>query len=221
LVIRHCLHIIPPMIAAITGRLMGIDETSIQLEVGPIVYELLMSAAALRDLGDSIGQNVTFHTLMYLEGDPNRGNLEPRLIGFTTPGDKRFFELFTTVNGIGPRKALKALTAPIADVARAIESGNTRFLVELPQIGKRLAEQIIATLSGKLAEFTDGVATRPRPPSRRSTEDETAIGVLTGPQMGLRRIEAEALLDRVRQMSPELKAAEELVPEMLRLHSGR
>jgi Holliday junction DNA helicase RuvA len=209
------------MIAAITGRLISIDETSIQLEVGPIVYEVLLSAADLRDLGDLVGQNLTFHTLMYLEGDPNRGNLEPRVIGFTTPRDKRFFELFTTVNGIGPRKALKALSAPIPDVARAIESSNTRFLVDLPQIGKRLAEQIIATLSGKLGAFTDGLVTKSLAPSRRNSEDETAIAVLTSPQMGLRRVEAEALLDRVKQTSPELKSAEQLVPEMLKLHSGR
>jgi Holliday junction DNA helicase RuvA len=213
--------IIALMIAAITGRVVSIDETTVHVEVGPIVYELLVSATDLRELGDSIGQSITFHTLMYLEGDPNRGNLEPRVIGFTHARDKRFFELFTTVNGIGPRKALKALTAPIADVARAIESGNTRFLVDLPQIGKRLAEQIIATLSGKLGAFTDGVVSRSLAPSRRSGEDETAIAVLTSPQMGLRRVEAEALLDRVKQVSPHLRTAEELVPEMLKLHSGR
>jgi Holliday junction DNA helicase RuvA len=208
------------MIAAITGRLLSIDETSARLEVGPIVYELLISAADALELRESLGQSITFHTLMYLEGDPNRGNLEPRLIGFVTPRDKKFFELFTTVNGIGPKKALKALSVPIADVAHAIESGNTRFLVDLPQIGKRLAEQIVATLSGKLGTFAQGagvVATA----SHRNNEEETAIAVMTNPQMGLRRGEAESLLDRVRQSSPKLKTAEELVPEMLRLHSAR
>lgn len=202
-----------------TGRLARVEETSIQLEVGPIVYELLVSASDARNLEESLGQSLTFHTLMYLEGDPNRGNLEPRLIGFTSPRDKRFFELFTTVNGIGPKKALKALTAPIADVARAIEGGNTRFLVDLPQIGKRLAEQIVATLSGKCGAFIDGVVERRAAPSRRSGEDETAIAVLTSPQMGLRRVEAEALLDRVKQASPDLKSADQLVPEMLKLYS--
>jgi Holliday junction DNA helicase RuvA len=209
------------MIAALTGRLMSLDETTAQLEVGAVVYELLISAADARNLGDLVGQSVTFHTLMYLEGDPNRGNLEPRLLGFSSPRDKRFFELFTTVNGIGPKKALKALTVPIADVARAIEGGNTRFLVDLPQIGRRLAEQIIATLAGKLGAFTEGPVERAAVASRRNNEDETAIGVLTSPQMGLRRIEAEALLDRVKQTAPELKTAEQLVPEMLRLHSTR
>ena len=156
---------------------------------------------------------------MYLEGDPNRGNLEPRLIGFLTARDKKFFELFTTVNGIGPKKALKALSVPIADVAHAIESGNTRFLVDLPQIGKRLAEQIVATLSGKLGTFAEGAGVAA--PARRSSEEETAIAVMTAPQMGLRRGEVEALLDRVKQTSPSLKTAEQFVPEILRLHSAR
>jgi Holliday junction DNA helicase RuvA len=207
------------MIAALTGRLQSIDHTSARLEVGPIVYELLVSAADANDLQELLGQSVTFHTLMYLEGDPNRGNLEPRLIGFLTHRDKKFFELFTTVNGIGPKKALKALSVPIADVAHAIESGNTRFLVDLPQIGKRLAEQIVATLSGKLGTFAEGagvIAT-----ARRSSEEETAIAVMTAPQMGLRRVEAEALLDRVKQSLPNLKTAEQFVPEILRLHSSR
>jgi holliday junction DNA helicase RuvA len=209
------------MIAAITGRLKSIEETSAQLEVGAVVYELLISAADSQNLQDLLGQSITFHTLVYLEGDPNRGNLEPRMIGFTSPRDKRFFELFTTVNGIGPKKALKALSVPIADVARAIESGNTRFLVDLPQIGKRLAEQIIATLSGKLGAFAEGPIARSLAPSRRDPEEEAAIAVLSSPQMGLRRVEAEALLDRVKQASPNLKNADQYVPEMLRLYSSR
>ena len=210
------------MISALTGTLQKVEEDRIFLEVGPIVYELLISAADAKNLGESTGQTITFQTLMYLEGDPNRGNLEPRLIGFVSPRDKKFFELFTTVNGIGPKKALKALSVPIADVARAIESGNTRFLVDLPQIGKRLAEQIVATLSGKLGAFADGAVARPRASmSHRSAEEEAAIALLSSPQMGLRRVEAEALLDRVKQSSPNLKSAEQFVPEMLRLHSGR
>jgi holliday junction DNA helicase RuvA len=209
------------MIAAITGVLKTVAETSLTLDVPPMVYELLISAADAEKLQESIGESLTFSTLLYLEGDPNRGNLEPRLIGFITPRDKQFFELFTTVNGIGPRKALKALNAPIADVARAIESGNTKGLTALPQIGKRLAEQIIATLAGKCGAYTDGVVEKRSPTARRNNEDETAIALMTSPQMGLRRPEAEELLERTKSAFPDLKTADELVPEMLKLHASR
>ena len=74
------------MIAAITGVLKTVAETSITLDVPPMVYELLISAADSEKLTESIGEALTFSTLLYLEGDPNRGNLEPRLIGFITPG---------------------------------------------------------------------------------------------------------------------------------------
>ena len=46
------------------------------------------------------------------DGDANGGNLEPRLIGFLRRDDKKFFEKFITVKGIGPKKALKALALP-------------------------------------------------------------------------------------------------------------
>src|SRR5206468_886755 len=67
--------------------------------------------------------------------------------------DKRFFEKFITVKGIGPKTALRALTVPVGEIAQAIEEKNARFLVQLDGIGKRTAELIIAELAGKVAEF--------------------------------------------------------------------
>ena len=210
------------MISAFTGTLRHVHTDRIEIECGPMMCELLVPASDLESLQEKVGQTITFHTLLYLEGDPNRGNLEPRLLGFSSQRDKGFFEEFTTVNGIGPRKALKALTAPIADIAHAIEAGNTKFLISLPQIGKRLAEQIVATLAGKLAKYTAGPVERVgKPAARANREEEAAIALLSGPQMGLKRAEAEALLARVREEFPDLKSADELIPEMLKLHSSR
>lgn len=207
------------MISAVTGRLAAVLEDRVELDVGPIRYELLVCAGEIEHLRSHQNQELLLHTLCYLEGDPNRGNLEPRLIGFRRPLEKRFFELFTSVNGIGPRKALKCLIRPIEDVAHAIESSDTRFLVELPQIGKRMAETIIATLSGKMAPFLAAPVVELKA-IKRSTEDEAAISLVCGPQIGLRRVEAESLLERAKRTDPELKRAEDLVPVMLKLHAG-
>src|SRR5688572_9921239 len=101
------------MISALTGELRRVDEDRVHVRVGALMYELLVPAADLTELQASLGEELTFYTLFYIEGDPNRGNLEPRMIGFLRPEDKRFFGLFTTVKGIGTKTALRALTVPI------------------------------------------------------------------------------------------------------------
>src|SRR5947208_9944890 len=141
------------MIASITGELRRVDEDRVHLKCGPILYELLVPAADMTELQASLGEETTFHTIFYLGGDATRGGLEPTLIGFLRPDDKRFFELFTTVKGIGPKRALRALAVSVGQIASAIEGKDTRFLVQLPEIGKRTAEQIVAELAGKLKTF--------------------------------------------------------------------
>src|SRR5213592_1950917 len=141
------------MIAALTGELRRVDEDRVHLRVGPILCELLVAASDLAELAASVGEEVTFHTVFYIQGDASGGSLEPRLIGFLRTQDKQFFEKFITVKGIGPKTALRALTVPVGEIAQAIEEKNARFLVQLDGIGKRTAELIIAELAGKVAEF--------------------------------------------------------------------
>ena len=211
------------MIASLTGELVEVAEDRIYVRAGAMVYELLITAADVDLLQAGVGQEMTFHTLFYLQGDASGGNIEPRLIGFLRLQDKKFFEKFITVKGIGPRKALKALALPVGEIAQAIESKNTRFLIELPEIGKRMAEQIVAELAGKVQEFatahvgaTVGAVIGH---GARSPAEEDAIAALMA--LGERRIDAEHLLDRVRQNVPNLKSTDSLVREMLRMRTVR
>src|SRR5438045_2452391 len=88
------------------------------------------------------------------------------------------------------------------------------------RVGPMTAELMIAELAGKVDGFAAGVSSA-APMSPRTSEDEAAIAILSGPQMGLRRAEAEALLHRAKQANPQAIRAEQLVPEMLKLHSQR
>jgi Holliday junction DNA helicase RuvA len=208
------------MISALTGQVRHVGEGRVSLGIGPAVCELLVSAADAPELAGKIGEEVTFHTLMYLEGDPNRGNLEPRMLGFLRAEDKGFFELFTTVKGIGPKTALRALTVPVGEIAAAIESKDTGFLCKLDGVGKRTAELIVAELGGKAVKFMTAArlaaGAPPRPQRRR--EDEEVIELLVGG--GERRSDAELLLHRVRQVRPDLKETDDLWREALRLRSS-
>jgi holliday junction DNA helicase RuvA len=206
------------MITAITGELKRVEDDRVHLKVGAIVYELLIPAIDLTELQSSLGEEITFHTLLYLDGDPSRGGMEPRLIGFLRPEDKRFFEKFTTVKGIGPKTALRALTVRVGEIASAIEEKNARFLVGLNGVGKRTAELIIAELGGKMKDFATLVIDG-KPQHRRGADDEDAIAALMA--LGERRPDAERLLEKAKQSNPALKSTDQLLREMLRQRTVR
>ncbi len=211
------------MICALTGELSAIDGNKARLRVGPMVYEVLVPAADVAGLASRIGVEVTFHTLFYLEGSAGGGNLDPKLIGFTTADDKKFFNLFTTVKGIGPKTALRALSAPVGEIAQAIESKDTRALTKLDGIGKRTAELIVAELSGKVREFAVAhvgaeVAAYGSSGLRRLPAEEDALQAMVS--LGERRPDAERLLDRVKQAAPEMKSTDALLREMLRMRGS-
>ena len=213
------------MISALTGELRQVDEDRVHLQVGPLLCEVLVPASDVHLLQAGVGEQMTFHTIMYLEGDAAGGNLEPRLLGFLRPEDKRFFEKFITVKGIGPKKALKALIYPAGEIAQAIESKDAKFLVGLPQIGKRMAELIVAELAGKVGEFAtvsmDERAALGFAGGSRSTAEEDAIAALMA--LGERRADAEHLLDRAKQHvdTVKLKTTNDYVREMLRMRTVR
>jgi len=209
------------MISALTGELFRVDEDRVQVKVGPIRYELLVPAADVPLLQTGVGEEMTFHTIFYLEGDASGGNIEPRLIGFLRPEDKAFFLLFITVKGIGPKKALRALVLPVGEIAQAIESKDAKFLVELPQIGKRMAELIVAELAGKVEEFAvpTGRGRVGAVGGRRSPAEDDAIAALMA--LGERRTDAEHLLDRAKHVNANLRTATEFINEMLRMRTVR
>jgi Holliday junction DNA helicase RuvA len=211
------------MISALTGELRQVDDDRIHLQVGPILCELLVPAADVGSLRSQVGEEMTFHTIFYLEGDSSGGNIEPRLVGFLRPEDRSFFQLFITVKGIGPKKALRALILPVGQIAQAIESKDARALCELPQIGKRMAELIVAELAGKVEKFAmDGYAqggTRSLPPSKRTPAEEDAVAALVA--LGERRGDAEHLLDRAKHANAKSETTTEFINDMLRLRGVR
>jgi holliday junction DNA helicase RuvA len=211
------------MISAITGRLSAVAERTASLHVGAIQYELLVPASDVETLTARIGTEITFHTILYLEGDAARGNLQPRLIGFTSAHDRAFFEKFTTVKGIGVKTALRALSIPASQIAAAIESHNARALTQLDGIGKRTAELVIAELAGKVTSFAagammEGQTPQPGPQAALSRLDLDAINALVS--LGERRPDAERLLQAVRDAHPEITTVDALLREMLRMRSS-
>ncbi|QOI99690.1 MAG: hypothetical protein HRU70_04040 [Phycisphaeraceae bacterium] len=197
------------MICRITGNLAGVEGNAALVEVGGgLTYEVLMPAYVAERVARSVGGPVTFITLQYLESEGQGSSYIPRLLGFLSVRERRFFEVFTTVKGIGNKRALRALTAEPAAVARAIESRDTRWLTGLPEIGKRMAETVVAELHGKVGGFLSdaeaaalgaGAEVKPVSPAGGGPMEE-AVGALMA--LGEGRGDAERKVALVLARSP-------------------
>lgn len=156
------------MITRISGTIEHVEGNAVALSTAEAVwYEVLVPAYLAQPLAARAGEEVTFATIQYLESQNQGSSFTPRLIGFADAVERRFFELFTTVKGIGNRKALRALAIEPRMVARAIAQRDTAALKKLPEIGARLAETIVAELHGKVDQYlAPGESIEARPPGR-------------------------------------------------------
>src|SRR5271166_1660428 len=141
------------MITKITGELVALQENTLSLRIDAFEYEILIPEFTRRHLQQQIGQTICLHTIQYLEGNPAHGRLTPRLVGFLSEVEREFFELFCSVDGVGVKKALRAMVRPVREVATAIEEQDTKALSGLPGVGPATAERIVAKLRRKVPKF--------------------------------------------------------------------
>jgi len=141
------------VITKITGQLVLLGEGELTLGVGLMEYEVLIPEFTRRQLQGSIGQEIRLHTIEYLEGSSMQGKMIPRLVGFLSEVEREFFELFCSVDGVGVKKALRAMVRPVKEVATAIEEQDAKTLSSLPGVGAATAERIIAKLRRKVPKF--------------------------------------------------------------------
>ena len=141
------------MITKIRGQLLSVGEDSLVLDIGAYEYQIAIPDFARRQLQSKLNAEVSLHTVHYLEGNPMQGKLTPRLIGFLNEAEREFFELFCSVDGVGVKKALRAMVRPVRDVATAIEEQDIKSLSGLPGIGPATAERIVAKLRRKVPKF--------------------------------------------------------------------
>jgi Holliday junction DNA helicase RuvA len=141
------------MITKITGRLVSLSPDFCTLSVGPYERQVLIPEFARRHLQSRIGEEIGLHTIEYLEGNPMQGRMTPRMIGFLNPVEREFFEMFCQVDGVGVKKALRAMVRPVGELATEIEEQDAKGLATLPGIGPATAERVIAKLRRKAAKF--------------------------------------------------------------------
>jgi len=195
------------------------------VRVSSLCYEVLVPsgiASRLRTAPASERHNpLTFYTIYYIDGGLGGSHLTPRLVGFLDPLDREFFEVFTTVPGVGFMRALKCLVRPLNEIALAIERGDTNFLKELPFIGTKTAERIVTELRGKMAKFALARTEEPLSVEQESSSElkQEALQVLE--QLEYSRPEAQRMVDEIFARHKSLKSTEDFLRRLFeQLHPG-
>ncbi len=200
------------MIGYLEGELLKKDADRILLLVNHVGYEVLLPAFVMESLNsrrtdDQISLYIYYHQT---ERQP-----KPVLIGFNLEAEKEFFQLFISVEAIGPLKAVKAMTIPIREIARAIECREAGRLKQLKGIGSRTAQKIIATLEGKVGKF---VLIRKGEETDIPIKDDfisQVMDVLTN-QLGHKGGEAKLLIAQALERNESISTPEALFDEVLR-----
>jgi len=192
-----------------------VENDRAYLEVGGVTYEIMLPSSLLETLkGKPIGDEIRLFTIYYIEGS-NIGNQFPRLVGFEDKVQREFFMTMTNVSGLGIKKALKSLTLPINVIARAIETEDVKKLTELPGIGARMAEKIIAELKGRVAKFAlmqdDKPLARPAEPPDFAAEVTQILRQLQYPPN-----EARLMIERALAVGRKFRSTEDMLEQIFK-----
>jgi Holliday junction DNA helicase RuvA len=201
------------MISYLEGELIETYDDRITLLAGGIGYDILIPAYLMNEIKEDEKKGDK-KLKLYISYNQTERQPKPILVGFKHPFDKKFFELFISVEDIGPTAAIKALVKSVREIARSIEEKDTKALRQLKGIGERKADKIIATLKGKVAMY----ALMPEvevPPEvvedfRKEVED-----VLVR-QLGHKLIEARKMIEEAMKRNPRIISSEELFEEVYR-----
>lgn len=133
------------------GEVVDKKKDYIVLLVNNIAYKVFTSKETMEsDIYD--GEVKIYMNLVVREDDMS-------LYGFANRYEVDFFNLITTVNGVGPKTAIGILSEQnVVDLQKAIVTNDEKALMKAPGIGKKTAQRIILELKDKVSkgsEFED------------------------------------------------------------------
>lgn len=136
------------MIASVRGQVLALAPDAAVVEVGGVGFSVRATPGTLAGL--AVGTEATLHTSLVVRED------SLTLYGFADADERDLFELLQTASGVGPRLAQAALAVhPPNAVRRAIATGDSRTLTQIPGVGKKGAERLILELKDRIGPFSD------------------------------------------------------------------
>jgi len=203
------------MIARISGMLVYKSVQAITLDAHGIGYRVFVPLTTFYELPET-GQSITLHIHTHVKEDAIN------LFGFYTLEERNMFQVMISVSGIGPRLAMNILSGiNVGDLVDAITGGNLRRLLNIPGVGRKMAERLVLELKDKVLKLDRG-QTAPRdravPRSPEEAVKEDALSALIN--LGYKNATARDVIEKIMKEATEVPALDLLLKRALQQLSG-
>jgi Holliday junction DNA helicase RuvA len=132
------------MIGKLKGLVDSIGDDYALIDVGGVCYQAFCSGKTLQNL-PRVGEATVIFVEMLVREDMIR------LYGFGTESEKAWFNLLSTVQGVGARVALAILsTLTPSEISSAIALQDKAMMGRAPGVGPKLAVRLVTELKGKV-----------------------------------------------------------------------
>ncbi|MEP3247233.1 MAG: Holliday junction branch migration protein RuvA [Sneathiella sp.] len=156
------------MIAKLTGRLDSLGEDWIIIDVGGVGYLAFCSGRTLRSMPE-VGGTVS----LFIETHVREDHIH--LYGFQDQGEKSWFGLLQTVQGVGAKVALGILSLFGSDeLTQIVAAADKTALTRVSGVGPKVAGRITAELKDKVAKLDLGPAAFSAAPASGATDTQQA-----------------------------------------------
>ncbi len=176
------------MIAKLFGLVDSVGPDWAVIDVGGVGYLVYCSARSLRQLPPA-GEAASVLVETHVRED------HIHLFGFLEAGERDWFRLLQTVQGVGARVALGILSVLTpGELAQTVAARDKQPLTRASGVGAKLAARIVAELEDKIGNLAlgpgavPGAAASGTVPPGQSARQGDAVSALVN--LGYRRVEA-------------------------------
>ncbi len=202
------------MIALISGKIVYKGISHVIVDVHGVGYRIFIPLTTFYELPES-GQTITLHVHTNVKQDAIN------LFGFYTVQERDLFQLMISVSGIGPRISMNILSGISAqELLRAISGGNVGKLVNIPGVGKKMAERLILELKEKVIKKMM-MEKMPAVDDQQQISDIIMEDVLSAlVNLGYKNNVARDALDKAVRSSDEKLGMDKLLKKTLKILAG-
>ena len=192
------------MITGLIGTVRSKSPEAVEMNVGGVIYEVQIPLSSYTALPEQYKECTLLTWLCIREN-------EHLLFGFVTKAERDMFMLLMSVNGIGPKTALKALSGlSVDELKRAVVGGDLKRLRSIPGVGGKTAERMILELKDKIGDVAGGPGLIPVVADSRSHDAVSALVSL-----GYKQADAKIVVQRVMSAVTAEVTVEEIIRRTL------